>query len=87
MEAPSSCPVYMHALISMAHHWSQATRETGTAVKVVLFDHTPIKILGPVFCSYASRSCLRRNRLLRALSADRLYQRFPVPAGVPHGTK
>ena len=53
MEAPSSCPVYMHALISMAHHWSQATRGTGTAVKVVLFDHTPIKILGPVFCSYA----------------------------------
>ena len=53
MEAPSSCPVYMHALISMVHHLSQATRGTGTAVKVVLFDNTPIKILGPVFCSYA----------------------------------
>ena len=52
MEAPSSCPVYMHALISMVHHWSQATRGTGTAVKVILFDNTPINIFGPVFCSY-----------------------------------
>ena len=52
----------MHALISMVHHWSQATRGTGTAVKVVLFDNTPIKILGPVFCSYVQDFSLAVNR-------------------------
>lgn len=32
----------LHALTSMVHRWSQATGGTGTAVRVVMFDHTPI---------------------------------------------
>jgi hypothetical protein len=29
----------VHALISMIHHWAQATDSTGAAVRVVLFDY------------------------------------------------
>lgn len=29
----------LFALISMFHHWSQATNGTGAAVRVVLFDY------------------------------------------------
>ena len=89
------------ALISMFHHWSQATDGTGAAVRVVLFDYRKAFDLIDHTILVAKINGLDMPRSIKAwvtdflinrqqrvkLSADCFSEWGPVPAGVPQGTK
>ena len=92
---------FLFALISMFHHWSQATDGTGAVVRVVLFDyrkafdHIDHKILVakingldmPLSIKAWVTDFLTNRHQRVKLSADGFSEWGPVPAGVPHGTK
>ncbi|KXJ18534.1 5-hydroxytryptamine receptor 4 [Exaiptasia diaphana] len=96
---PKSSTLY--ALISMLHHWLQATDGTGAAIRIVLFDYrkafdlidhnilvTKIKGLDIPHSALAWVTDFLTHRQQRVkLSADCLSEWGPVPAGVPQGTK
>ena len=91
----------LFALISMFHHWLQATDGTGAAVRVVLFDYRKAfdlidhKILVTKFNGLDMPHSIKAwvtdfltNRHQRVkLSSDCFSEWGPVPAGVPQGTK
>ena len=91
----------LFALISMFHHWSQATDGTGAAVRVVLFDYrkafdlidhmilvAKINGLDMAHTIKAWVSDVLTNRHQRVkLSSDCFSEWGSVPAGVPQGTK
>ncbi|PFX20627.1 RNA-directed DNA polymerase from mobile element jockey [Stylophora pistillata] len=91
----------LHALISMVHNWSNATDDSGAAVRVVQFDyrktfdfidHTllarkvfSLSIPKSVACWVADFLTDRRQRV--KLSRDCSSEWGPLPAGVPQSTK
>ena len=91
----------LFALISMFHHWSQATDGTGATVRVVLFDYrkafdlidhkilvTKINGLDMPHSIKAWVTDFLTNRHQRVkLSAECFSEWGPVPAGVPQGTQ
>ena len=91
----------VHALISMIHHWAQATDSTGAAVRVVLFDYKKAFdlidhqiLVQKILSLNIPRSIARwvadflTNRKQRVkLSHDCFSEWGDVPSGVPQGTK
>ena len=96
---PNSCTTF--ALISMLHHWSEATDGTGAHVRAALLDYkkafdlvdhniliAKLYSLGvkPTIVNWVAD--FLRNRLQRVkLNSDCFSNFIPVPAGIPQGTR